>query len=236
MFSVCSPVVKTPTRIPRGSCQRHRRTERERASKQPCERAMKGAGCFMKPRLPASRDSAPPGGLPGGRGLPALFQGSPSVGELREGHQEFWVLPFQLQQWKRTFYPAVTPGRPSHRRPEHSRLLLPVLQTGLKCHVPPESLACSAQVRGNKHLQHALHMVLHSGASCPDRKCCDTCPSPRRDRACQRAVIPPLRQGLATWAPGKDHWDEHTRTAERCRSRLCGNVEEVLSLSSRSGG
>lgn len=115
MFSVCSPVVKTPTRIPRGSCQRHRRTERERASKQPCERAMKGAGCFMKPRLPASRDSAPPGGLPGGRGLPALFQGPPSVGELREGHQEFWVLPFQLQQWKRTFYPAVTPGRPSRR-------------------------------------------------------------------------------------------------------------------------
>lgn len=132
----------------------------------------------------ASHDLAP-----GGRGLATLFHGSPSVGELREDHQEFWILLFQLQQWKRTFFiQQLLLGclRPhASLCSEHSTLLLPVLQTLLKRHLPPESLACSAQVRDEPPHTHVLHGVLHmaphSHSSFPHQKCCDTCPSFQRD-------------------------------------------------------
>lgn len=100
----------------------------------------------------ASRHLAP-GGLPGGRGLFALFQGSPSAGELREDHREFWVLLFQRKEWKRTL--VIQQLLLGWIPTEHS-----TGQTLLKHHVPPESLACSAQVR-DKHLQYLLHVVLH---------------------------------------------------------------------------
>lgn len=153
----------------------------------------------------ASHDLAP-----GGRGLATLFHGSPSVGELREDHQEFWILLFQLQQWKRTFLiqqlllGCLRPG--ASLCSEHSTLLLPVLQTLLKCHLPPESLACSAQVR-DEPPTHTCSMGCSTWRptatqASPTRSVAILARLSRETAHTGRAVVTSLGQGLATSGTG----------------------------------